>query len=194
MSHLFAWSFVVLAALGISHTVFEKLFWRRLRLVDPDIGHRLLGTDLANRRSAGTRRLWRLLFKREYAQVSDSLAVRLGDSTLVSYVVFLLVFLSSLYRVYREYIHSTSDVASALRLDDLGNDVSYLPASDILLLVAAIRPPETRASPSRRFLYRNQHSKLSQASTQADIHGVSAWPFTVASGTALTDAALARVA
>lgn len=91
--HLFAWSFILLTAFGILHTVVERLFWRRLRSVDPGAGQRLLGVDLANRRAAGLRRLWSFLFKREYTQIADRLAVRLGDSTLVSLVVFYVLFL-----------------------------------------------------------------------------------------------------
>jgi hypothetical protein len=91
--HLFAWSFIVLTVLFIAHTTVERWFWRRLRSVDPDAGQRLLGVDLAHRRSAGIRRLWRFLFRREYAQVSDCLVVKLGDGTLVSLVVFYAVFL-----------------------------------------------------------------------------------------------------
>jgi hypothetical protein len=90
--HLFAWSFVVFALVGVSHVVFERLFWRRLRSIDPGVGKRLLGVELVQRRSVGVRRLWRFLFNREYAQVPDRLAVRLGDSTLVSLVLFYLAF------------------------------------------------------------------------------------------------------
>ncbi len=91
---LFVYALIVLTVLGISESVIEWLFWKRLRHVDPEAGQRLLGVDLSNRRAAGIRRIWRLFLKREYTRVTDRQTTRLGDIVLVSLVIFYVTLIS----------------------------------------------------------------------------------------------------